>query len=75
MEFTSLSWEIYDELQNAEFRVFDLQGQEVMFGAIEENKSEKVLDVRSLDNGVYILAIFNNGEQKLNQKFVVNKPN
>src|SRR5690554_4341645 len=75
VEFTSLSWEIYDELQNAEFRVFDLQGQEVMFGAIEENKSEKALDVRSLDNGVYILAIFNNGEQKLNQKFVVNKPN
>src|SRR5690554_255664 len=75
VEFTSLSWEIYDELQNAEFRVFDLQGQEVMFGVIEENKSEKALDVRSLDNGVYILAIFNNGEQKLNQKFVVNKPN
>src|SRR5690554_5410905 len=75
VEFTSLSWEIYDELQNAEFRVFDLQGQEVMFGTIEENKSEKALDVRSLDNGVYILAIFNNGEQKLNQKFVVNKPN
>jgi hypothetical protein len=72
-DFTSVKWEIYDELQNANFKVFDLNGQEVMNGLINENSGEKVLDVRLLENGVYIIGIYNNGVKKMNKKLIVNR--
>lgn len=74
-EFTSVKWEIYDQLQNAQYKVFDLNGNEVASSLIDNNKGEKVIDTRSLRNGIYIIGIYNNDEVKANKKLVVNHKN
>jgi hypothetical protein len=71
-EFASIKWEIYDQIQNASFKVFNLNGLEVMSNVIETNKGEKVIDTRSLKSGVYIVGIYNNDKIKVNKKLVVN---
>jgi hypothetical protein len=72
-EFTSIKWEIYDELENAQYKIFDLNGREMGSGIIEENTGEKVIDTRSLENGVYIINIYNDGIMKMNSKLIVSK--
>jgi hypothetical protein len=71
-EFASIKWEIYDQIQNASFKVFDLNGVEVMSNTIATNQGEKVIDTRSLKNGVYIIGVYNNDKIKVNKKLVVN---
>ncbi len=70
-EFTSIKWEIYDELENALYKIFDINGREMGSGAIEKNTGEKVIDTRSLENGVYIINIYNEGVMKFNSKLIV----
>ena len=70
-EFTSIKWEIYDELENAQYKIFDINGREMGLGSIEENTGEKVIDTRSLENGVYIINIYNEGVMKFNSKLIV----
>jgi len=72
-DFTSIKWEIYDELNNSHYKIFDLNGREMGSGAIEENEGEQVIDTRSLRNGVYIINIYNEGVMKMNSKLIVSK--
>ncbi|RYM32415.1 T9SS type A sorting domain-containing protein [Brumimicrobium glaciale] len=72
-DFTSIKWEVYDELNNAHYKIFDLNGREMGSGAIEKNEGEKVVDTRSLTNGVYIINIYNDGIMKMNSKLIVSK--
>ncbi|RYM31499.1 T9SS type A sorting domain-containing protein [Brumimicrobium glaciale] len=72
-DFTSIKWEIYDELKNSHYRIFDLNGREMGSGAIEENEGEQVIDTRSLTNRVYIINIYNGGIMKMNSKLIVDK--
>src|SRR5690554_1961233 len=70
-DFTSIKWEIYDELKDAQYKIYDMNGREMGSGIIEENKGEKIIDTRSLDNGVYIINIYNDGVMKMNSKLIV----
>ncbi|PWH85764.1 T9SS type A sorting domain-containing protein [Brumimicrobium oceani] len=72
-EFTSIKWEIYDELENAQYKIYDMNGREIGTGSIEENTGEKLIDTRNLENGVYIVNIYNDGIMKMNSKLIVSK--
>jgi len=72
-DFTSIKWEIYDELKNSHYKIFDLNGREMGSGAIEGNVGEQVIDTRSLTKGVYIINIYNDGIMKMNSKLIVSK--
>ena len=72
-DFTSIKWEIFDELNNAHYKIFDLNGREMASGAIEGNEGEQVIDTRSLTNGAYIINIYNDGIMKFNSKLIVSK--
>ncbi|PWH84954.1 zinc-dependent metalloprotease [Brumimicrobium oceani] len=72
-DFTSIKWEIYDELNNSHYKIFDLNGREMGSGAIEKNEGEQVIDTRSLTNGVYIINFYNDGIMKMNSKLIVDK--
>lgn len=70
--YTSIAWEIYDELKNAQYRIVDLNGREMMQGKLDKNKGEKVIDTRNLKNGIYIIGVYNNNQLKKNLKLIVN---
>lgn len=55
--------------QQAEIRIYDLSGNQVISKTVEGDLSESQLDVSALANGVYIIEIENEGE-KITQKFI-----
>lgn len=70
-DYTSIQWEIYDELNNAHYNVIDLNGRELLSGSISENKGEQVIDTREFKQGFYIIGIYNNNQLKTNKKLIV----
>lgn len=70
-DYTSIQWEIYDELKNARYSVVDLNGRELLKGVLSDNKGEQVINTRKLGQGVYIIGIYNNNEMKVNRKLIV----
>lgn len=70
-DYTSLQWEIYDELKDARYSVVDLNGRELLNGILTGNKGEQVIDTRKLGQGVYIIGVYNNNEMKVNRKLIV----
>lgn len=70
-DYTSIQWEIYDELNNAHYRIVDLNGRELLKGVLSDNKGEQVIDTRKLGQGFYIIGIYNNNEMKVNRKLIV----
>lgn len=71
--YTSISWEIYDNLKDAGYSVVDLSGREQLQGKLSSNQGEEVIDTRGFKQGVYIIAIYNNGELKVSRKLVVER--
>lgn len=69
--YTSIQWEIYDNLIDAHYRVVDLNGREHLNGVLSSNKGEQVLDTRKLGQGVYIIGIYNNNQLKISRKLIV----
>lgn len=72
-DYTSIQWEIYDKLQDAHFSIVDLNGRVLLRGVLSVNKGEQVIDTRRLDQGVYIISIYNNNQLKMNKKLIVEK--
>src|SRR5690554_6178255 len=70
-DYTSIQWEIFDELRDAHYRVLDLNGRELLTGALTSNKGEEIIDTRKLEQGVYIIGIYNNQKLMVNKKLVV----
>lgn len=70
-DYSRIQWEIYDELQHAHYRVFDLNGREMLSGKIDRNQGEATIDTKQLNNGVYIIGIYNSDQLKTNKKLVV----
>lgn len=70
-DYTSIQWEIFDELRDAHYRVLDLNGRELLAGALTSNKGEEIIDTRKLGQGVYIIGIYNNQQLMVNKKLVV----
>lgn len=70
-DYTSIQWEIFDELRDAHYRVLDLNGRELLAGALSSNKGEEIIDTRKLGQGVYIIGIYNNQQLMVNKKLVV----
>src|SRR5690554_228379 len=70
-DYTSIQWEIYDELKDARWSVVDLSGRELLSGSLPHNKGEQVIDTRQLGQGIYIINIYNNGQMKADRKLVV----
>lgn len=70
-DYTSIQWEIYDELKDARYSVVDLNGRELLNGVLTGNKGEQVIDTRKLGQGVYIIGVYNNNEMKVNRKLIV----
>ncbi|WP_107040116.1 T9SS type A sorting domain-containing protein [Brumimicrobium mesophilum] len=68
-----MKWEIFAELNNAHYKIFNLNGIEMGSGTIDANEGEKVIDSRNLTNGVYLINIYNDGIMKLNSKLIVKK--
>lgn len=71
--YTSISWEIYDNLKDAGYSVVDLSGREQLQGKLSSNQGEEVIDTRGFKQGVYIITIYNNGELKVSRKLVVER--
>jgi hypothetical protein len=61
----NISW---GELQNGVARLFNLEGQ-LVGEIIKENSSH--MDVSRLENGVYIMTIYNNNSLVKNQKIII----
>lgn len=70
-EYTSIQWEIYDELNNLHYNVVDINGREQLSGILSDNKGEQVIDTRKLKQGLYIIGIYNNNQLKVSKKLVV----
>lgn len=70
-EYTSIQWEIYDELNNLHYNIVDLNGREQLSGILFDNKGEQVIDTRKLKQGIYIIGIYNNNQLKVSKKLVV----
>jgi len=58
-------------LNNAHYRIVDLNGRELLKGVLSENKGEQVIDTRKLSQGVYVIGIYNNNQLKTNKKLII----
>jgi len=70
--YTSLKWEILDELKDCQYVVYTIEGIEVNRNNILNNQGEVVIDTRNYKNGTYLISIENKGVKKQVTKFVVN---
>jgi hypothetical protein len=69
--YTSLKWEILDELKDCQYVVYTIEGIEVNRNNILNNQGEVVIDTRNYKNGTYLISIENKGVKKQVTKFVV----
>ena len=70
--FTSLKWEILEQLKDCKYFIYNVNGIEVSQAEITNNKGEIIIDTRKMNNGMYLVSIVNNGMKKQEVKFVVN---
>lgn len=71
VDYTSIKWEIYDEIKEAHYVIVDINGREINRGDVLENKGEIVIDTRNLRQGIYIIGIYNKNGLKANKKLMV----
>ena len=57
---------IGDELLNAKYKIYDLNGKSIQYGNINDNK----IDVENISSGLYTIQITNENSLKTTLKFI-----
>lgn len=70
-EYVSITWEIFDNLVETTYSITDLSGKTHLQGSINSNKGEQQIDTRMLKEGLYILNIHNNNQNKTSKKLII----